>query len=356
MVPTFTIKICEDFFRKVLKKSCNSTFDIPHWIPKLNPPTSPYQDTPPTYKEIATAIKKSRSGASASLLDQLSLIILKRCPFLRTVLHAIIVKCWEKREIPNCWKASVTVLIYKKGDTNDPSNFRPISLQPSWYKILATIMKNKLFQYLNENNYLDKKLQKGFWPKSDGITEHTEQLSHIIRDAKTNNKGPIITLLDLRNAFGEVNHQLIRASLKFHHVPDLFIDLFNNIYQNSSTAITYDNHWTNFLPITKGVLQGDPASPFFFNLCFNTLMITLKKPEYRNLGYIWGPKNSQFENSWLQFADDPVILSHKIHNCYSIYSYRGLNGHRCRSDWLMSNVWNGQTTQLVYANHPCCLH
>ena len=43
-------------------------------------------------------------------------------------------------------------------------------------------------------------------------------------------------------------------------------------------------------------------------------MITLKKTEYRNLGYIWGPKNSQFENSWLQFADDAVILSNSSQN------------------------------------------
>ena len=104
----------------------------------------------------------------------------------------------------------------------------------------------------------------------------------------------MITLLDLRNAFGEVNHQLIRASLKFHHVPDLFIDLFNNIYQNSLTAITYDNNWTNFLPITKGVLQGDPASPLFFNLCFHTLMITLKK--------------NRIQKSWIYLGSEELSI------------------------------------------------
>ena len=72
-----------------------------------------------------------------------------------------------------------------------------------------------------------------------------------IVDAKLNNKGLVVTLLDLRNAFGEVNHELIKASLKYHHVPDLFFDLFSNIYQYSRTAITFDNKWTQFLPCYK---------------------------------------------------------------------------------------------------------
>ena len=43
-------------------------------------------------------------------------------------------------------------------------------------------------------------------------------------------------------------------------------------------------------------------------------MLTLRAPEYKNLGYIWGPKNSQFESSWLQFADDAVIISNNSQN------------------------------------------
>ena len=123
-------------------------------------------------------------------------------------------------------------------------------------------MKNKLFKFLNDNNYIDKKFQKGFWPKCDGVTEHTEELSHIIRDAKLNNKGLVVTLLDLRNAFGEVNHELIKASLKYHHVPDLFFDLFSNIYHDSLTAITFDNKWTHFSPSQKVFCKVIPLRHF----------------------------------------------------------------------------------------------
>ena len=115
--------------------------------------------------------------------------------------------------------------------------------------------------------------------------EHSECLNHLITDAKRHQRSLTITLL------GEVDHGLIRAALSFHHIPPLFKELFNNIYEDSKIKIALGNNWSSEIPIKRGVLQGDPMSPILFNLCFNTLMCTLKKPELSNLGYIWGPKN-----------------------------------------------------------------
>ena len=38
-------------------------------------------------------------------------------------------KCRQEQKIPNLWKSAHTVLIYKEGDNNDPSNFRLTALQ-----------------------------------------------------------------------------------------------------------------------------------------------------------------------------------------------------------------------------------
>ena len=52
-----------------------------------------------------------------------------------------------------------------------------------------------MYQYLSKNEYIDQKIQKGFWPKIDGVTEHTELLSHMMTDAKRNNRSMIVTLM-----------------------------------------------------------------------------------------------------------------------------------------------------------------
>ena len=166
-----------------------------------------------------------------------------------------------------------------------------------------------MFEYLNKNNMIDKKHQKGFWPSVDGVGEHTETLTHVIREAKRHQNSLVVTLLDLKNAFGEVQHELIRAALRYHLLPDLFIQLFDCIYRDSSISVASNREWTEFIKVEKGVLQGDPCSPLLFNLCFNLLMQTLAKPELTNLGFIWGPQHTPFECSWLQFADDAAIVS-----------------------------------------------
>src|SRR6218665_99195 len=198
----------------------------------------------------------------------------------------------------------------QKGDTGDPSNFRPITLQPVWYKIFVSCLKTKMYEFVSANNYIDNHIQKGFWPKVDGVTEHTELLSQIILDAKMKSRGLIVTLLDLKNAFGEVHHDLIRASLNYHHLSSICTSIFNSIYHGSLTFVAVKNEWTSHLMVEPG----DPCSPLMFNLCFNTLMKTLSKPEFKSLGYIWGPPSKTTTCSWLQFADDAVIIASNVKN------------------------------------------
>ena len=65
-------------------------------------------------------------------LNQISIIYFKKCPFLRTYLSAIYQEIWATKELASIWCKATTILIYKKGNTNDPSNFRPITLEPKF--------------------------------------------------------------------------------------------------------------------------------------------------------------------------------------------------------------------------------
>ena len=312
-IPTFSINKCEEYFQIVSSDSSElSPFQVPYWVPKLPEPTHPWKENVPSYKEVSTAIKRAKTRGSACPFDQLTIIILKNCAILRTLLHQIVIECWNRKKNPKCWKQGATILIYKKGDTSDPSNFRPITLQPVWYKIFSSILKQRMFNFLSDNKYLDKNIQKGFWPRIDGVTEHNELLTHLILDSRKHTRSLIITLLDLKNAFGEVNHNLIRSTLTYHHLPVFVNEIFNSIYQNSIISVVANGVWSKEIKIGKGVLQGDPLSPLLFNLCFNTLMKTLDKPELKQLGYVWGPENNRCQ--WLQFADDAVIVSDSVGN------------------------------------------
>ena len=312
--PAFTISECGEYFSKVLSipgslSSC--LFKIPNWFVSLPNPETPFNQAPPSYAEIASIIKKARASASACPLDQISVITLKKCPILRTILHNLIVNCWQSQYTPKAWRVGITILIYKKGDPSKVDNFRPITLQSVPYKIFSSFIRNRLQAFLDSNNYHNNNIQKGFAHGQDGVLEHTELLDFMMRDAKKSHRGYFAVLLDLRNAFGEIHHNLIRSSLKYHHVPDTFIRIFDSIYHDFGVAVSSCGQLTDMISVRRGVLQGDPCSPLLFNLCFNSLMRLLETPGYRQMGYLWGSRQHQ-QCSWLQYADDALIIANSL--------------------------------------------
>jgi hypothetical protein len=71
---------------------------------------------------------------------------------IRCEIHKLTNSIWNKKEMPEDWKESVIVLIYKKGDKTDRNNYRGISLLPSTYeyKILSNILLTRLNPYAEE--------------------------------------------------------------------------------------------------------------------------------------------------------------------------------------------------------------
>ena len=199
--PTFNLSSCIDYFKNIWK--CvypGLTFTIPAWIPNLLAPKYEFQATPPTYlyAQITCIIRKIKSKSSACPLDQLSIIPFKKSAYLRSYLTAIISEVWISGRIPNAWKRAITILIHKKDSTDDPSNFRPITLQSVPLKIFTSALRNRMYEFLLKNEYIENSVQKGFTPGMTGTSEHTAHLAHLIRQAKKQQRSLIVTRLKKR--------------------------------------------------------------------------------------------------------------------------------------------------------------
>ena len=62
-------------------------------------------------------------------------------------IHKLIIYILNKEELPEEWKDSIIVPIYKKGDKTDCSIYRGISLLTNTYKILANILLSRFIPY-----------------------------------------------------------------------------------------------------------------------------------------------------------------------------------------------------------------
>ena len=130
----------------------------------------------------------------------------------------------------------------------------------------------------------------------------------LLRHAKKNQKSIVVTLLDLKNAFGEVDHRLITKTLGYHHVPQHVIEVINGLYNGFTTSIATGHFITPEIKFEKGVLQGDCLSPLLFNMVFNTFIQTLTKTdEFKQMNYVYHKILKPI--NWFQFADDAVAVT-----------------------------------------------
>ena len=123
-----------------------------------------------------------------------------------------------------------------------------------------------------------------------------------------------MTLLDLKNAFGDVSHSLIPTVLQFHHIPRQMQNIISELYSGFSTSVVTKTFVTSLLQVEKGVLQGDCLSLLLFNMLFNTFIQTLtKSKEFDQLNYRYD--NIIQPRNWFQVADDAAaVTSSKYEN------------------------------------------
>jgi hypothetical protein len=104
----------------------------------------------PSAFEFELAIEKFKSHRSPGI-DQIPAELIKAGGrTIRCAIHKLIIAIWNEEELPEVWKESIIVPIYKKGDKTDCSNYRGISLLLIIYKILSNILLSRLIPYAEE--------------------------------------------------------------------------------------------------------------------------------------------------------------------------------------------------------------
>jgi hypothetical protein len=104
----------------------------------------------PSFVKVEISIGKLKSYKSPGT-DQIQAELIKAGgETLYSEIHRLIGCIWNKEELPQQWKESIVVPIYKKGDKTDCNNYQGISLLSTAYKILSNILLARLTPYVNE--------------------------------------------------------------------------------------------------------------------------------------------------------------------------------------------------------------
>jgi ribonuclease HI len=200
-------------------------------------------------------------------------------PDISEFLLSVVNQCLQGNR-PNCLDDCRLVLIYKKGDRADPSNWRPINLTNAAFRVCEAVIRLRLLDWselvLSDNAF-------GFRRRRGA-----EQVGYLLacKLYRANRlRQPIhMVTLDIAKAFDTVPHDklllaLVRAGLSIASVRIIACMVLGH------TSTVGDRNGRHFVVrILRGVLQGGILSPVLFNIFFDLgLLSTI--PGILPLGY-----------------------------------------------------------------------
>jgi len=165
-----------------------------------------------TPETVCSTLKKLKPTTSLGP-DNIPNIFLKKCANALCVpLAHIFDTSFKDNTLPYCWKTANIQPVFKKGHTNDPSNYRPISLTSTCCRTMERIVNNHILNYLLENQLITRH-QHGFMRKKSTCTNLLECLHDWSVNIHSRNCTNVV-YFDFKKAFDSVSHPKLLIKLK----------------------------------------------------------------------------------------------------------------------------------------------
>lgn len=160
-------------------------------------------------------------------------------------------------------------MVRKSGsrDWSSPESYRPISLLPVAGKIFERILKQRLSNYLEENDLLSVH-QYGFRPKRSAV-----QAIDLLKTTTINSTSTYVVtvLIDIRGAFDSLWWPEILRNLNRTGISKTMFGVLTSYLSNRTVTLQNDGE-SVIKAMSKGCPQGSVLGPLFWNITFDSLL------------------------------------------------------------------------------------
>ena len=228
-------------------------------------------------------IKKSTGpdGISALFLQQVAEEVVTPLTFLYN-------KSLESGPVPMAWKKSNVTPVHKGGKSDDPGNYRPVSVMPIVAKVFEKMIASQLNIFL-EHHHLLHNLQ--------GAYRHGRSADQILMYAvdtivQAVDAGDCVcaAFLDLRKAFDSLGHCILLGHLQKLGVTNVELRWFTDYLSDRMQRVKQNDRYSDWGLVLGGIPQGSALGPLLFLIYVNEM------PSQVRHGCL------------LQFADDTCLI------------------------------------------------
>jgi len=140
-------------------------------------------------------------------------------------------------------------LLFKKKDPTDISNYRPITLLNTDYKLLTKVLAIQLLDHVSQLVHPD---QARFIP-NQSIFNHICLAKAILSYAEITEEDGAILALDQEKVYNKIWHNYLWKTLEAFHLPQPFIKTVQALYSNACTKVVINGVFSKTFRVKCGV-------------------------------------------------------------------------------------------------------
>ena len=170
---------------------------------------------------------------------------------------------------PDKLKIAKVTPIYKKGDKQTITNYRPISVLPVISIFFETVIHEQLSEYIVTNNLFSPQ-QYGFRKNSSTELAALQLLDRLLIQLDSR-KIPINFYIDLSKAFDSLRHGILLQKLSYYGISNKAKLLLESYLKQRKQFVQIGDVRSTMMQVLTGIPQGSIIGPLLFNIFINDI-------------------------------------------------------------------------------------
>ena len=292
-----------EYFKRVFQEAASVGALLLEPEPYLEEESEDYLNSEIEEGEIVSAIDQLQTHKACGP-DKVIAEMLKSCtrlllPYLQTLFNAIM----NSGLFPKIWRESIIVPLYKKGNRNDPNNYRGISLTSTLSKVFLHVINTRIQEWTEEHGWVSEE-QAGF-RKGYSTIDNIFTLHGIIERYLGRKKKVYAAFIDYHKAFDSISRDALFSILKNKGINGKVLEILKSMYLSVRSCVRCPDGNTEYFECPSGLKQGCKCSPILFSYVVGEVAKEVTKKGKHGIQLL--PDNTTIYI--LLFADDVVVLS-----------------------------------------------
>ncbi|RVX13392.1 Transposon TX1 uncharacterized 149 kDa protein [Vitis vinifera] len=295
-----------NFFRNLYSKPEGDSWKIEgiDWAP-ISEESVVWLDRQFSEKEVRKAVFQLNKEKAPGP-DGFTIAVYQECwDVIKEDLMRVFFEFHTKGVINQSTNATFIAMVPKKSQTFKISDYRPISLVTSLYKIIAKVLSGRLRKVLHETIFGSQ----GAFVEGRQILDAVLITNEVVDEKRRSGEEGVVFKIDFEKAYDHVEWGFLDHVLQRKGFSQKWRSWMRSCLSSSSFAILVNGNAKGWVKASRGLRQGDPLSPFLFTLVADVLSRLMIRAEETGIteGFLVGRDRTRV--SLLQFADDTIFFS-----------------------------------------------